>query len=843
MSRRDDRGRDYDSYRDSPLGARGGRGRGGPGRGGGRGRGGGGEGRGGRGSYAGASSRGGRGRGRTASGESDRGRRRWASSGRGEYDSDDDDEDGDGVDDGIVVIGRADPASIAAKQAMVRSGPAGIAAAVAAAAATAAAASSAAGTAAADPLDGSRFWTEVSGIGDMDEEDDEDEEGEDEDEEGAEEEGDALTPEELLANMRELGFSLQDALTDAATANRPTANGPDAGDGDAEAPSTSSSSPAPAAATKSGGAEGALASLRDSFIASLRAGSLPPWFLGPVEFQTSNKPSTAGGPTANDQPLPTNRGVAMRTTRAVVAGELLAVSLPLGVAYCRRGTTPENEDLADLMMGRGPGGQGGEPGGGEGFAGLTDLQQSLLGLLWRGHGQPASAPTPAAAAAAPEPEPAPEAAAPEAVAEAPAEAPAAAPSGGRRGGRRRGGRGGGRGAASAEATGVPGLRRGFLELVAKSAADASAARGPPLLPPDDLYRLVNLNCLGEDFEDLALCTLRGEPPRGHVGLWPEPAFAPHSCCPSATAYTLGDRLIVRAAVDMPQGAEVSLNWVGSLLAAPLAQRSAELQAQYGFRCGCARCRAEERYEGTPLGSLLSEAHAAAGAMAAPLEEAIAAGDTRAVAGARDRLAGLLEEVEAGMRGAQPKVNARVKRFLQASVYDVYDLMSLCADELAAAAALGQLQAALDDGDEDEDDGRGARGGGRLRRSAAVALAASGPVVETESLAQCCRILEAVSPGSDVASYLAAELAMRCLERFGPQHEEYRQARAGVVRAFTARYGGVGAGIMESLVAARLAAEAAEEGGEEGGSADDEEDMSPDSAADGAAERRQEASQR
>ncbi len=55
-------------------------------------------------------------------------------------------------------------------------------------------------------------------------------------------------------------------------------------------------------------------------------------------------------------------------------------------------------------------------------------------------------------------------------------------------------------------------------------------------------------------QDLALCQLRGESPRGHVALWPEAALAGHSCAPSATAYAVGDRLVMRAAADIPQGA-------------------------------------------------------------------------------------------------------------------------------------------------------------------------------------------------------------------------------------------------------------------------------------------------
>lgn len=59
-------------------------------------------------------------------------------------------------------------------------------------------------------------------------------------------------------------------------------------------------------------------------------------------------------------------------------------------------------------------------------------------------------------------------------------------------------------------------------------------------------------------QDLALCELRGEAPRGHIGLWPEAAFAAHSCAPTATAYSIGDRLLIRAAAEIPKGAQPRL---------------------------------------------------------------------------------------------------------------------------------------------------------------------------------------------------------------------------------------------------------------------------------------------
>ncbi|KAG2452524.1 hypothetical protein HYH02_002762 [Chlamydomonas schloesseri] len=822
--------------------------------------------RGGRSSFRGG--RGGRGRGGGGRGRGLRGgssSRRWGDEDSdSEDDSDDDDYGDDGIDDGFVVIGKVDSATLAARQALIQSGAAAAAAAGSAPgsaadlkAAAGAGTGAAAGGAAADPLDGSRFWAEVSGIEDIDEEDDEGEDGEGEGAGGAaddEDDDQPQTPEQLLENMHSLGFTLQPTEAEQAAAAAAAAATAAAGAANAAA-DASSTGDAAAASSATGavktGADAVLRDLRDTYIATMKSPTLPPWFLGPVEAAavaprapqppkpprggSSASSSNSSAPSAQE-PVATGRGFTLRTTRAVVPGELLAVSLPLAVCYCDRGTTPENEELADLMLGT--------PGAAVAagriaaavadakdedneFVGLTDLQQSLLGMLWQGHGAAAgsgggggagstggsasgggSSSADTAAAAAP--------------------AAPAAPGGKGKASRGGGGSGGGP------------VKRAFLELVAKSAADGGAARSLPLVSgPEEMYGLVNVNCIGEDFQDLALCELRGEVPRGHIGLWPEAALAAHSCAPTATAYSIGNRLLIRAAADIPKGGEVSLNFLGSLLTSPLEVRRAELRSQYGFTCGCSRCAAEARHAGTPLAALLHRTYAACQELAPELDAAIAAGDSAAVEDAKERLVRMQADLEAAMRSAEPKVNAKVRRWMQASVYDLYDLISLCADELAVATALEAMRALLgnddqdrargrgggdeeddDDDEDDEDDSRGRRrqqrppqrGGGGKSRSAAWA-AASAPVVETEALVQCCRIVEGVTPGSDAHVYLAAELVMRSLERFGPQHEEYRQARASLVRAYGVRYGNVGPAVMEQLVAARLAAEAAAEAAE------------------------------
>ena len=55
------------------------------------------------------------------------------------------------------------------------------------------------------------------------------------------------------------------------------------------------------------------------------------------------------------------------------------------------------------------------------------------------------------------------------------------------------------------------------------------------MPLEQLYKVVNTNVVGEEFQDLALSALRDEDSQGHIGLWPEAALINHSCTPNATS--------------------------------------------------------------------------------------------------------------------------------------------------------------------------------------------------------------------------------------------------------------------------------------------------------------------
>jgi hypothetical protein len=136
-----------------------------------------------------------------------------------------------------------------------------------------------------------------------------------------------------------------------------------------------------------------------------------------------------------------------------------------------------------------------------------------------------------------------------------------------------------------------------------------------------------------------------------------------------------------------------------------------------------------------------------------LDAAVDAGDTAALSALASELRDMQSAVETALRAARPP--AHVRRWLQGSVFALYDLLSLCADQLPQAPPPQR---------------RGAGGGGRGRgggrgggRKSASAGAGGGVAVDTESLATCARIVAVVAPGSAAHVDLAIELLVRCDE--------------------------------------------------------------------------------
>ena len=78
------------------------------------------------------------------------------------------------------------------------------------------------------------------------------------------------------------------------------------------------------------------------------------------------------------------------------------------------------------------------------------------------------------------------------------------------------------------------------------------------------------------------------------GLWIMPSYINHSCWPNSIRSFLGDLLIVRAARDIPEGEEITLNYVESDFGVQKRQKS--FCSGWGFNCKCTLCEIETAEE-------------------------------------------------------------------------------------------------------------------------------------------------------------------------------------------------------------------------------------------------------
>lgn len=75
-----------------------------------------------------------------------------------------------------------------------------------------------------------------------------------------------------------------------------------------------------------------------------------------------------------------------------------------------------------------------------------------------------------------------------------------------------------------------------------------------------------------------------------TGVWPEFALVNHSCAPNTVPPVLvKDRLLLRTALPVPTGEELTTSYLGLAGGMPLQQRRQLLQ-HYGFTCNCQRCK-------------------------------------------------------------------------------------------------------------------------------------------------------------------------------------------------------------------------------------------------------------
>lgn len=99
---------------------------------------------------------------------------------------------------------------------------------------------------------------------------------------------------------------------------------------------------------------------------------------------------------------------------------------------------------------------------------------------------------------------------------------------------------------------------------AQGGGGTNHTRSPPRLSPLPAVCMAPaaFNSFGEGCADLVAALARGDKLQGQLGLWPRFSLINHSCAPNAVHLTLGDRLCVRAALHVPAGAELSINYLG-----------------------------------------------------------------------------------------------------------------------------------------------------------------------------------------------------------------------------------------------------------------------------------------
>jgi hypothetical protein len=160
-----------------------------------------------------------------------------------------------------------------------------------------------------------------------------------------------------------------------------------------------------------------------------------------------------------------------------------------------------------------------------------------------------------------------------------------------------------------------------------------------------------------------------------AGLWPFAALLNHSCLPNAERSNIGDMLILRAAVDMPAGAEVTIAYLTSGQFIP-----ERLRANWGIDCRCPVC---DDVRLTPPDVRARRDAALAGAVAA-----VAAAETLRV----PYTSTPGSQVPARHRALWAKrlqdADASVKRAAQAFGFPASDTAAAAAAAAAAAVATG-----------------------------------------------------------------------------------------------------------------------------------------------------------
>ncbi|WIA19930.1 hypothetical protein OEZ85_005819 [Tetradesmus obliquus] len=242
--------------------------------------------------------------------------------------------------------------------------------------------------------------------------------------------------------------------------------------------------------------------------------------------------------------------------------------------------------------------------------------------------------------------------------------------------------------------------KGFGAAPAKQAGNAAAAAAAAVeLTDEQLEAVVACNAYGDDHTDATLTYCRQEQQRSVIGLFPEFSLLNHSCAPNTAApVLLRDRLLLRTAVVVPAGQELTTSYLSTAGGMPRQQRQQLLQQHYGFVCGCHRCKAEEQ-AAPDITATLQAMHAFSSSIDAPqlLQLMAAAGDeasTAKLTTLHQQAGKLVQQLEDQLQ--QHVTEPVVAQWLRASGYDMLALMLRTGEflagvkDVAAAKRLAEL---------------------------------------------------------------------------------------------------------------------------------------------------------
>eukprot|EP00879_Flechtneria_rotunda_P014654 GHRR01015313.1.p1 GENE.GHRR01015313.1~~GHRR01015313.1.p1 ORF type:complete len:503 (+),score=115.18 GHRR01015313.1:615-2123(+) len=201
----------------------------------------------------------------------------------------------------------------------------------------------------------------------------------------------------------------------------------------------------------------------------------------------------------------------------------------------------------------------------------------------------------------------------------------------------------------------------LMQSSSSSEAEPAASSSSSQPAEETLLDIADLNArvLVEDPELASIGSGQHDDPKTLVGIWPELALMPHSCCPNTTVLVHKSAAIVHSSRSIPKQAAVYQNLLGPQLLAPLMERRQLLQQIRGIKCICPRCRDEERQDPNLL-QLIADIYESCTQQIEPeLGAAVDADDDVALERLKDQLAAYCEVVDAGFSKLAIKQQSQV----------------------------------------------------------------------------------------------------------------------------------------------------------------------------------------